>query len=101
MYYVGNVSAEARRLCEITKACMEAGIAQCRPGAPVRNIGKVLPCGCCSSTAGSKPGNTACACAALCLSRGAASSRGRLSLCICVLLLKSESSQRVACLCRQ
>ena len=41
MFYVGEVSSEARRLCEITKACMEAGIAQCRPGALVRNIGKV------------------------------------------------------------
>ena len=41
MCYVGEVSAEARRLCETTKQCMDAGIAQCRPGAPIRNIGKV------------------------------------------------------------
>ena len=40
MFYVGEVSDEARRLCEVAKACMEAGIAQCRPGARVRNIGK-------------------------------------------------------------
>ena len=41
MFMVGEVSPEARRISDVTRQCMDAGIAQCRPGAPVRNIGKV------------------------------------------------------------
>jgi methionyl aminopeptidase len=42
MFLVGNVSDKVRKLCEVTKQAMEAGIRQCGPGVPVKNVGKVL-----------------------------------------------------------
>lgn len=39
MYLVGNVSPEARRLCEITYECLWKGIEQVKPGARVGDIG--------------------------------------------------------------
>lgn len=47
MFYVGEVSAEAQRLCEVTKLAMEEGIQQCRPGVKVSSIGKVRCQVCC------------------------------------------------------
>lgn len=41
MFQVGEVSAEARRLCEVTQLAMEQGIAECRPGARIAVIGRV------------------------------------------------------------
>ena len=41
MFYVGRVSDVARRLCEATKACLNAAIAQCGPGVPISRIGQV------------------------------------------------------------
>ena len=41
MFYVGRVSDVARRLCEATRACLNAAIAQCGPGVPVSRIGQV------------------------------------------------------------
>ena len=43
MFFVGDVPEKARKLCEVTKQAMEAGIRQCGPGVPVKNIGKVRP----------------------------------------------------------
>ena len=42
MYQVGEVSIQARRLCEITFECMWLGIAQVRPGARLGDIGHVI-----------------------------------------------------------
>lgn len=41
MFFVGRVSDVARRLCEATKACLNAAIAQCGPGVPISRIGQV------------------------------------------------------------
>ena len=42
MYYVGEPSVQARRLCEITYECMWKGIAAVRPGATLGDIGAVI-----------------------------------------------------------
>ena len=42
MYQVGEVSIQARRLCEITFECMWLGIAQVRPGARLGDIGHAI-----------------------------------------------------------
>lgn len=42
MFQVGEVSAEARRLCEVTQLAMEQGIAECRPGARIAVIGRAI-----------------------------------------------------------
>ncbi|BDA42409.1 Methionine aminopeptidase 1D, mitochondrial [Coccomyxa sp. Obi] len=42
MFYVGKVSEKARKLCEVTQFAMESAIAECGPGVPIRNIGKVI-----------------------------------------------------------
>jgi len=39
MYYVGNISAEAARLCQVTHECMWKGIEQVKPGNRVGDIG--------------------------------------------------------------
>ena len=41
MFYVGRVSDVARRLCDATKACLNAAIAQCGPGVPISRVGQV------------------------------------------------------------
>lgn len=42
MFYVGNVSPEARRLCETTERALHAAIAECKPGMPIKLIGDVI-----------------------------------------------------------
>jgi methionyl aminopeptidase len=42
MYYVGEPSIAARRLCEITYDCMWLGIQQVRPGATIGDIGHAI-----------------------------------------------------------
>lgn len=42
MYLIGNVSAEARRLCEVTHECLWKGIEQVKPGARVGDIGHAV-----------------------------------------------------------
>jgi methionyl aminopeptidase len=42
MYLVGNVSEEARRLVEVTRECLERGIAVVRPGARVGDVGHAI-----------------------------------------------------------
>ena len=42
MFYVGEPSIAARRLCEITYECMWAGIEQVRPGATIGDIGHAI-----------------------------------------------------------
>jgi methionyl aminopeptidase len=42
MYYVGEPSIAARRLCEVTYECMWLGIAQVRPGAALGDIGHAI-----------------------------------------------------------
>jgi len=42
MYYVGEPSIAARRLCDITYECMWLGIAQVRPGAALGDIGHAI-----------------------------------------------------------
>jgi methionyl aminopeptidase len=42
MYYVGEPSVQARRLCEITYECMWKGIEAVRPGASLGDIGSVI-----------------------------------------------------------
>ena len=42
MYQVGEVSIQAKRLCEITYECMWLGIAQVRPGAHLGDIGQAI-----------------------------------------------------------
>jgi methionyl aminopeptidase len=42
MYFVGEPSIAARRLCEITYECMWLGIAQVRPGAALGDIGHAI-----------------------------------------------------------
>lgn len=42
MFLIGNVSGEARRLVEITRECMELGIAQVRPGNRLGDIGHAI-----------------------------------------------------------
>ena len=42
MFFVGEPSVAARRLCEVTYECMWAGIAQVRPGAHLGNIGHAI-----------------------------------------------------------
>jgi len=42
MFYVGEPSVAARRLCEITYECMWAGIAQVRPGGFLGDIGHAI-----------------------------------------------------------
>ncbi len=39
---VGEVDAESRRLVEVTRRCLELGIAQVRPGAPLNAIGRAI-----------------------------------------------------------
>ncbi len=40
MFHVGRVSDGARRLCDVTKECLDAAIAQCGPGVPIARIGQ-------------------------------------------------------------
>ena len=42
MFYVGEPSIQARRLCEVTYECMWLGIAQVRPGAHLGDIGAAI-----------------------------------------------------------
>jgi methionyl aminopeptidase len=42
MYTVGEISDEAQRLIDITKRCMDLGIAQCYPGNHLGNIGYAI-----------------------------------------------------------
>jgi methionyl aminopeptidase len=42
MYLVGNVSSEARRLCQVTHECMWKGIEQVKPGNTVGDIGYAI-----------------------------------------------------------
>jgi methionyl aminopeptidase len=42
MYYVGEPSVQAKRLCEITYECMWKGIEQVRPGATLGDIGHAV-----------------------------------------------------------
>jgi methionyl aminopeptidase len=42
MYYVGEPSIAARRLCEVTYDCMWLGIQQVRPGATIGDIGHAI-----------------------------------------------------------
>jgi methionyl aminopeptidase len=42
MFLVGDTSIQARRLCEVTYACMWAGIRQVRPGATLGDIGHAI-----------------------------------------------------------
>jgi methionyl aminopeptidase len=42
MYFVGETSIAARRLCEVTYECMWLGIAQVRPGATIGDIGHAI-----------------------------------------------------------
>jgi methionyl aminopeptidase len=42
MYYVGEPSVQARRLCEITFECMWKGIEQVKPGATLGDIGAAI-----------------------------------------------------------
>ena len=41
-FLVGDVDEESRRLVEVTRECLEHGIAAVRPGARVRDIGKAI-----------------------------------------------------------
>jgi len=42
MYYVGQPSIQARRLCEVTYECLWRGIEQVRPGAQLGDIGHAI-----------------------------------------------------------
>ena len=42
MFYVGQVSSEARRLCETTARALDAAVAICRPGVPFNKIGETI-----------------------------------------------------------
>ena len=42
MFYVGEPSIAARRLCDVTYECMWLGIAQVRPGATIGDIGQAI-----------------------------------------------------------
>ncbi|MDZ7653349.1 MAG: type I methionyl aminopeptidase [Burkholderiaceae bacterium] len=42
MFYVGEPSIAARRLCDVTYECMWLGIAQIRPGATLGDIGQAI-----------------------------------------------------------
>jgi methionyl aminopeptidase len=42
MFYVGEPSVQARRLCEVTYECMWKGIAMVRPGAALGDIGSAI-----------------------------------------------------------
>jgi methionyl aminopeptidase len=42
MYYVGEASIAARRLCEVTYECMWLGIERVRPGATIGDIGHAI-----------------------------------------------------------
>ena len=42
MFYAGEPSVQARRLCEVTYECMWKGIAQVRPGATLGDIGSAV-----------------------------------------------------------
>ena len=56
MFTVGRVSDKARQLCAVTLEALEAAVALCGPGVPVRKIGEVPPssllllCAACMST---------------------------------------------------
>ena len=41
-FYVGDVSAEAKRLCETTTRALDAAISICRPGVPFNKIGETI-----------------------------------------------------------
>ena len=41
-YLVGEVSAEARRLVDVTRECLDRGIAAVRPGRPISDIGRAI-----------------------------------------------------------
>ena len=41
-FLVGDVDAESRRLVEVTRECLEHGIAAVRPGGTVRDIGRAI-----------------------------------------------------------
>ncbi len=42
MFLVGSVDAGSRRLVEVTRSCLEAGIEAVRPGRPVSDIGRAI-----------------------------------------------------------
>jgi methionyl aminopeptidase len=41
-FAVGDVSAEARRLVNVTRECLDRGIAAVRPGRPISDIGRAI-----------------------------------------------------------
>src|SRR5439155_5812145 len=41
-FFVGEVDDESRKLVEVTRECLQAGIAAVQPGATVRDIGKAI-----------------------------------------------------------
>jgi methionyl aminopeptidase len=42
MFFVGQVSDEAKRLCEVTTRALDAAISICRPGVPFNKIGETI-----------------------------------------------------------
>lgn len=42
MFYVGNVSPAAKKLCEVTHESLMAAIQQCGPGVPLKRIGATI-----------------------------------------------------------
>lgn len=42
----GNVSPEAKRLCQVTRQALDSAISICKPGVPYKEIGRV---GCATS----------------------------------------------------
>ncbi len=42
MYYVGNPSDYAQKLVDITKECLRLGMAECKPGARLGNVGYAI-----------------------------------------------------------
>lgn len=41
-FLVGDVDEESRRLVEVTRECLDLGIAAVRPGAPLRDVGRAI-----------------------------------------------------------
>ncbi len=42
MFGVGNVDESSRQLIEVTKQCLDLGVAAVRPGAPINDIGRAI-----------------------------------------------------------
>ncbi|XXF77753.1 type I methionyl aminopeptidase [Myxococcaceae bacterium GXIMD 01537] len=41
-FFVGDVDAESRRLVQVTRECLERGIAAVKPGRPINDIGRAI-----------------------------------------------------------